>query len=95
MEGEVCAVLGICVARGWIGWECGQYSPTYNSFPCYPLICCLGYRGRRSRVVRLTHGNIDGHGTQIPGPGVSPSDTLLWYCECYCKWTGYAEVCIP
>lgn len=43
----------------------------------------------------LNTDGTDCYGAQVPGPGLSAADALLWDCEYRGKRSGYAEVCSP
>jgi hypothetical protein len=39
----------------------------------------------------ITNGvDLDGYGAQVFDQELSAADALLWDCECYCEWVGYA-----
>ena len=79
MEGEVGAILGLCVDGWWVGWLCGKYSSSAEGVYTEKML------------INLCKGCL---GPEVHCPGLSFSNIVLWCCQRHCKRVDHAEVCI-
>ena len=79
MEGEIGALLGLCLDGWWLGWLRGNY------------LSCTEALYTVNTLMRMCIGCPS---PEIYRPGLPFPNFILWCCQCRCKRVNHAEVYI-